>query len=81
MNIKDIRSYRIFGLAIFDIVLSMIGMIVLFIIAKLVFFKELDMWKFIVAAVFLTIPFGIVVHVLIGQNTTLNYNLGLSDKT
>ena len=76
----SIRSYKIFGLSAIDLVLSLIGMIIVFFIAHKVFFNNLDLWKFILAAVLLTIPLGILFHAVFGVNTTLNYKLGLSNK-
>jgi hypothetical protein len=78
MNLKQLRSHRIFGIAIFDLVLSVIGMIVIFLIAKNAHFKQLKTWPFILAAILLAIPVGIVSHILVGTNTNLNYKLGLS---
>jgi hypothetical protein len=74
----NIRSYRIFGIAIFDLVLSIFGVVFIFLIAKNYKFKNLDTWKFILAGILLTIPIGIVFHIIFGVNTQLNYNLGLS---
>ena len=72
MSLQDLRSHKIFGLAIFDLVTALIGTIILFIIAWKVHFHKLDWWKFLIAAVILTIPIGIVFHVLFGTNTKLN---------
>lgn len=80
MSIQDIRKYKFFGFSIFDLVTSFIGMILLFLIAWKVYFPKLDWWKFLIAAVFLTIPFGIIIHVFFGVNTKLNYVLGLSNE-
>ena len=75
-----VRSYKIFGLSAFDLIASLIGMIIIFFIAYKIYFHNLDLWKFILAAVILTIPVGILFHVIFGVNTTLNYKLGLSNK-
>lgn len=80
MSIEDLRSHKIFGLAIFDLSMSFIGMIAIFMIAWRVHFRNLDWWKFLIAAILVTIPIGITFHVLFGTNTTLNYRLGLSNK-
>lgn len=77
MGLLYLRSFRIFGIALFDLVLSMLIMILIFIYKAP---SPLNQINFIVAAIILTIPLGIVVHVLFGINTTLNYYLGLSDK-
>lgn len=75
-----IRKYRVFNIAIFDLVSSLIGMIIIFLIAKNKYFKELKIENFILAAIFVTIPIGITFHILFGVNTQLNHNLGLSKK-
>lgn len=80
MSIKDLRSHKIFGLAIFDLSISFIFIIALFLLAWKVHFKNLDWWKFLLVALFVTIPIGIVFHVLFGVNTKLNYELGISNK-
>lgn len=80
MSIKDLRSYKIFGMAIFDLSLSFIFIILLFMIAWKSHFKQLDWWKFLLAAILVTLPISITFHVLFGVNTKLNYELGLSKK-
>ena len=80
MSIENLRSYKIFGLAVFDLSLSLIGTIILFMIMWRIHFKNLDWWKFLIAAILLTIPIGITFHILFGVNTKLNYELGLSNK-
>ena len=69
MSIQDLRSHKIFGLAIFDLSMAFIGVIMLFMIAWRVHFKELDWWKFLLAAIIVTIPLSITFHVLFGVNT------------
>lgn len=80
MSIKTLRSHKIFGLAIFDLSISFIFIIVLFMVAWKVHFRKLDWWKFMIAAILVTIPIGITFHILFGVNTKLNYDLGLSNK-
>ena len=80
MSLKNIRSHRIFGLSIFDLVTAVIGTIIIVLICWKVHFPKLDWWKFVIAAILLTIPIGIFVHILFGSNTKLNYKLGLSNK-
>jgi len=80
MSINELRKYKIFGMAIFDLVVSMIGMIVIFLVLKKWHFNKLRTLNFIIAAIILTIPFGIIVHIVFGVNTGLNYKLGLSYK-
>ena len=80
MTIQDLRSHKIFGLAIFDLSLTFIAVIILFMISWRVHFKHLDWWKFLIAAIIVTLPIGITFHVLFGVNTKMNYELGLSNK-
>jgi hypothetical protein len=80
MSLQNFRSYKIFGLAIFDLSISFIFMIVIFMVAWRTHFKRLKWWKFLLAAILVTIPIGITFHVLFGVNTQLNYDLGLSNK-
>tara|TARA_Y100000590_G_C15587954_1_gene964900 strand:- start:772 stop:1011 length:240 start_codon:yes stop_codon:yes gene_type:complete len=76
----SIRQYRIFGIAIFDLVLGIIGMVTVFLIAKHYHFPNMKVAPFIIAAVILTIPVGMTFHIIFGVNSTLNYRLGLSNK-
>lgn len=78
--ISKLRQYRIFGLSIFDIITSIIGMILLFLILWKCHFKNLNPFTFIIAGIILVIPFGIIIHIIFGVNTQLNYKLGLSNK-
>ena len=79
MSIEDLRSNKIFGLSIFDLSISFIAIIILFMLSWRVHFKKLDWWKFLIAAIIVTIPISITFHVLFGVNTKLNYKLGLSN--
>ena len=76
----EIRKYKLFSLSIFDIVSAVIGMILLFLVIWKLYFNQLNIWNFIIAAIILTIPVGIVFHVIFGINSTLKYKLGLSNK-
>ena len=75
----EVRKYKVFGLSMFDLVLGVIGMILLFIILWKLHFNQLNILNFIIAAILLTIPVGILFHMLFGVNTTLNSKLGLSN--
>lgn len=75
-----LRQYRIFGIALFDLVLGVVGMIIIFLLARWKFFPNLSVWPFIIAAVLLTVPIGIAFHIIFGVNTQLNYYLDLSNK-
>lgn len=75
----SIRSQRIFGLSLFDLILSVICMIILFLLIRRIFFETFSVAPFIISAILLTIPVGIFFHLIFGVNTELNYKLGLSD--
>jgi len=79
MDIKTLRSFRIFGIALFDLGVSMIIMVLVFLLIQSLLYPKLNKINFIVAAILLTVPIGIVVHLLFNVNTTLNYYLGLSN--
>jgi hypothetical protein len=80
MSIEKLREHKIFGLAIFDLSISFIGIIVIFLIAWKMHYPRLDWWKFVISAIIVTIPISITFHTLFGVNTELDYALGLSDK-
>ena len=70
INIKQLRSFRILGIALFDIIMSLIGLFFLFRYAE---FKNPFLWT-----VLFMFPITIVTHRLVGVPTKLNYYLGLS---
>jgi NhaP-type Na+/H+ or K+/H+ antiporter len=78
MNIQSIRKHKIFGLSIFDIVTSFAIMIIVFTMAWKTHFQKLKLKNFIIAALILSIPVAITIHIIFGINTKLNYKLGLS---
>lgn len=75
----SIHSTKIFGFAFYDLVISFIVMIGLFVLMKYIHFKNLKLYPFIIAAILVTIPLSITFHILFGVNTRLNYELGLSN--
>lgn len=74
--LKELRSWRIGastenrGIAIFDVVMSIIGMIVL---ADYIGIRK-------ITAVLLAVPIGVIFHYIFGIDTELNYFLGISNK-
>jgi hypothetical protein len=78
-TIANLRKPKIFGLAVFDLVVAVIGMIAIFLVMWRWHFPTLNPWHFVLAAVLLTIPVGIVVHIIFGVDTALNSRLGLSE--
>jgi hypothetical protein len=73
--IDKLRKPRIFGLAIFDWVFSLLG---LFLIGKFLI-KLNGIREWIIFTIF-WILLGIVVHMVMKIPTMLNYYLGLSEK-
>jgi len=80
MDLKEIRSRRIFGIALFDLILAIVGAVLILLIAKWKWFPHLNTLNFVVAGILLAIPLGIFVHIIVGKDTTLNYKLGLSNE-
>jgi hypothetical protein len=78
-TIANLRKPKIFGLAVFDLVVAVIGMIAIFLAMWHWHFPKLNPWHFVIAAVLLTIPVGIVIHIIFGVDTALNSRLGLSE--
>jgi hypothetical protein len=77
----DIRQFRIWDIAVFDLALAILGTLLLFLLARKMHFSRpgpLPALPFALAAVLLAIPLGIFAHVMFGVDTTLNYRLGLS---
>ena len=72
------KRVHLFGISIFDLLAAVVGMLVIFIVARYYHFKDMNLAPFIIAAVLLTIPVGIVFHVMFGVNTRINFLLGLS---
>ena len=78
--IEKLRSYRVFGLAVFDFVAGFIGLALLFLLARQMYFPKLHWYAFVLAALYATFTVGMTVHILLGINTQANYKLGLSYK-
>ncbi len=74
--ITQLRKFRIFNIALFDIIGSVLG---LYLLLRLVLHNKPAhfYWAW---SVVLTLPLGIIAHVLFDTPTTLNYYLGLSVK-
>jgi len=80
MSLQNLRRPRVCGLVVFDTLLALIGLIIVFIIAWKVYFSKLPFMNFVAVSVFILFPLAIFSHILVGVNTHLNYNLGLSYK-
>lgn len=80
MSLKKLRSYRIYNIAVFDIVASIIGLMIIFVVSQRKYWPKLNTKTFITAAILSAIPLGIIVHIIFGVDTQLNYTLGLSNK-
>lgn len=82
--ISKLRQYRWKKIALFDLISSFILMIAIFYFCYLYAQKatnqKLNLSIFMIWAILLTIPTGILFHVLFGVKTQLNYRLGLSEE-
>jgi glycopeptide antibiotics resistance protein len=76
----NIRDYRIFGVAIFDLVLASIGVVLLMLIFRQTFRPKSPALPYILAGLVVVIPIGIFVHAAFDVKTHLNWKLGLSAK-
>ena len=72
------KRVRLFGISVFDLLAGVIGMVIIFLLAHHYHFKDMNAWPFVTAAILLTIPLGIIFHVIFGVNTKINSVLGLS---
>ena len=79
-NLKSLRSFRIYGLAVFDIVGGIFGIICFMLILRHFFFPTLSTKSLLIVSILITIPIGILSHVIFRVNTRLNYLLGLSEQ-
>ena len=82
VSLTELRTCRIFGLAIIDFVASVIGVLAVLLIAKYFHenLKDLHIVNFVFISFVLALPIAIASHILFGVNTALNYKLGLSQK-
>lgn len=82
VSLTELRSCRIFGMAIIDFMASIVGISIILLISKYFHkdLKTLPTVNFIFASFFLAIPLAIFSHILFGVNTSLNYKLGLSQQ-
>jgi len=77
----EIRKYRICDIAIFDLVTALVGTVLAALLLQKYKYPTIAPEIFAGFAIILAIPIGIVVHMMLGINTTLNYKLGLSAKS
>ena len=80
MTLQSLRRFRVCGIVVFDTLLALIGLVIIFTIAWKFHFSKLSYGNFVVASVLLVLPIAIFSHILVGTNTNLNYKLGLSYK-
>lgn len=79
-SLRYLRSFRIQGIAMFDLIAAALGTIILFVVAQRYYFPDLPARNFVLAALVLCVPVGVAAHILTGTDTTLNYHLGLSKR-
>lgn len=71
-------NFRFLGIAMFDLILSMVLMIIAFVYLRNLHYPELELKNFVIAAILLTIPLGMIFHIAFGINSQINFKLGLS---
>ena len=76
-TVRDRTRWKSF--TFFDFIIAAVSMCLLFGLRWKYTWPELDLWKFMLAAVLCTVPMGIVFHVLSGFDTGFNHALGLSN--
>ena len=73
--LQSLRSVRIMGIALFDVVTAYLGLFLLFGLSRQHGTRQQNA---LLAAVFV-LPIGILTHLAFGIPTMLNYDLGLSE--
>ena len=72
-NLEFLRHYRIFSYAIFDLSLSFLGMFLLSgLLSKLFRRVKISIPK--INWIYLTLPIGIIIHILVGTMTPMTKN-------
>ena len=73
MNIETLRQYKLFGYAIFDLVVSFVG---IYLLAPLLsrFFRIFNLEIPKQNWLYLTLPISILVHLLVGNITPMTKN-------
>jgi len=79
MNIQSLRSHRVFNIALFDVIGSIIGIMIIITLAQYHYRGSYHIKESLIASLICSLPLGIFFHVLSGTNTELNYKLGLSE--
>lgn len=69
MNIDSLRSHRVFGIALFDLVLAYAG---IFVFHNYLVGPDDKPFHSTLQLFFAVIPFGVLIHMLFRQNTFLN---------
>ena len=72
--ISTLRSYRIFKIALFDLITAILGT---YLLLKYMFKGRQESF-YISWTIVITLPIGIVVHKLLGIETQLNKYLGIA---
>lgn len=78
--LDEIRQYTIFGMAIFDWVLTLIGSYILIWFLYPYFMNRFAYINFFIVVTISVIILGIIIHKILGIDTMLGYYLGLNMK-
>jgi hypothetical protein len=76
---NNLRSYRVAGIAMFDVTLSIVGLALVFAVARRVWWPTRPLMPYMVTAAVLAIPIGIAFHIIFGTDSTLNARIGVSN--
>jgi len=77
--ITELRSHRICNIALFDVIGSVLGIMIIIAIAQK-HYRGTYHWKdSFLAGLICALPLGIFFHAITGTNTMLNYKLNLSE--
>ena len=77
--ICKLREPKILGMAIFDWIMTFIGIYLITIIVKY-YYKNMNFYKLYLHLGIVTIIIGIILHKILGIDTMLGYYLGLNIK-
>ena len=77
--ITKLRSHRLFDIALFDVIGSILGIMIIIAIAQNHFRGSYHWKESLIAGLICALPLGIFFHAITGTNSMLNYILNLSE--
>lgn len=79
-RVKYLRSFRLFNIAMFDVIASIVFMILIISFAYKKMSGDPHIYRSVILGTLSAIPIGIAAHYAFGIPTELNYKLGISGK-